>query len=71
MEDTTETTEVSKLKQILGRTVRWMGRFKRMIRRGMYNRKGKLRLAVNFGYFREIDEANDVGSRLTSCPKAG
>lgn len=69
MDDTTTgTTEVSGLKQLLGCTVGWIGRFKRMLGRGMYKRKGKLSLAVNFGSFREIDIANVIGFRLSSHP---
>ena len=69
MADTTETTKVSKVEKILDRTIGWFKKIKRIVWRGMYKRKGKLRHAVNFGYGREIDTSNDIGSRLSPYPK--
>ena len=56
---------MAKIKQALGRLIRRTGKGRRRSQRGMYkyNRKRNSRLAVIFGYWREIDKSNDIGSR--------
>ena len=66
MGDVDGTAKASSFGWVLGWTLGCFASIKRIIWRGMYKRKGKLRRAVNFGYGREIDTANDIGSRLSS-----
>lgn len=61
-EDRAKGRKLSKMKKALAWLVEGMKKAIMIGRTGMYNRKRKLRLAVDYSSFREIDESNDLGS---------